>query len=46
MFALNQSDDRNTRDHEKYVVQHATTTRLPDSALPHLQRALNIDAKK
>ena len=46
MFPLNQSDDKNTREHEKYLVQHATTSRLLDSALPQLQRALNIDAKK
>ena len=46
MFPLNQSDDKNTREREKYLVQHATTSRLLDSALPQLQRALNIDAKK
>ena len=46
MFPLKQSDDKNTREREKYLVQHATTSRLLDSTLPQLQRALNIDAKK
>ena len=46
MFPLNPSDDKNTREREKYLVQHATTSRLRDSTLPQLQRALNTDDKK
>ena len=30
-----------TRDHDKYFVQHATTARLANSAIPYMQRLLN-----
>ena len=41
MFPLNPStvDTRNT---EKFYVQHATTSRLADSAIPYMQRLLNL----
>ena len=41
MFPLNQNYDKNTREREKYVVQHARTSRLKDSAIPQMQRMLN-----
>ena len=41
MFPLNQNYDKNTREREKYVVQHARTSRLRDSAMPQMQRMLN-----
>ena len=46
LFPLNPADDKNTRDHETYHVVHATTGRLLDSAVPQMQRALNMDARK
>ena len=41
MFPLNPSTV-DTRNHEKYFVQPATTNRLRDSATPYMQRLLNI----
>ena len=41
MFPLNPSTV-DTRNHEKYFVQPATTNRLRDSAIPYMQRLLNI----
>ena len=47
MFPLNPSTQQdNLRFPEKYMVQHATTGRLLDSAIPQMQRALNVDAAK
>ena len=40
MIPLNQNYT-NTREREKYVVQHARTSRLKDSAIPQMQRMLN-----
>ena len=40
MFPLNQTEV-NTRQPEKYFVQHASTNRLRDSAIPFMQRLLN-----
>ena len=44
MFPLNDCNQLENRHREKYYVQHATTGRLRDSALPQMQRALNLDA--
>ena len=45
MFPLNESNKQeDLRFKEKYIVQHASTGRLYDSALPQMQRALNLDA--
>ena len=41
MFPLNPSSVE-TRNLEKYHVQHATTSRLADSAIPYMQRLLNL----
>ena len=47
MFPLNPNTQQdNLRFTEKYMVQHATTGRLLDSAIPQMQRALNVDAAK
>ena len=47
MFPLNPNTQQdNLRFPEKYMVQHATTGRLLDSAIPQMQRALNVDAAK
>ena len=46
LFPLHIADDKNTRDHETYHVVHATTGRLLSSAVPQMQRALNLDARK
>ena len=47
MFPLNPNTKQdNLRFTEKYMVQHATTGRLLDSAIPQIQRALNVDAAK
>ena len=40
MFPLNPNHS-NTRAHEKFFVQHASTDRLRDSAIPYMQRLLN-----
>ena len=45
MFPLNDCNLLENRHREKYYVQHATTGRLRDSALPQMQRALNLDAE-
>ena len=44
MFPLNTSDHLmagSMRHHEKFLVQHANTDRLANSAIPYLQRVLN-----
>ena len=46
MFPLNTPESHDTRDREVFYVQHARTSRLRDSALPQLQRALNADLNK
>ena len=43
MFPLNIESEHNLRNQEKYFVQPARTDRLLHSALPQLQRALNLD---
>ena len=43
MGPLNTGEDKNTRDMGKYWVQHAQKSRLRDSAIPQMQRALNLD---
>ena len=40
MFPLNPNHS-NTRAHEKFLVQHASTDRLKYSAIPYMQRLLN-----
>ena len=42
MFPLN----ANPMSKEKYVVQFASTSRLKDSSIPQMQRALNADTRK
>ena len=44
MFPLNPSKV-NTRHHEEYLVQHARTSRLRHSAIPHMQRLLNSNTR-
>ena len=45
MFPLNPAQGQdNLRHTEKYFVEHAATGRLKDSAIPQMQRALNMDA--
>ena len=46
MFPLNSNLDQQLRVNQKYHVQFASTSRLRDSAIPQLQRALNQDALK
>ena len=46
MFPVNSNLDQNLRVTQKYKVQFASTSRLRDSAIPQLQRALNQDALK
>ena len=46
MFPLNTAEDCNTRNREVYYVQPARTNRLRDSAIPQLQRALNLDLNR
>ena len=46
MFPLNADEDCNTRNREVFYVQPARTNRLRDSAIPQLQRALNLDLKR
>ena len=41
MFPLNPSSV-DTRHHEKYFVQPASTSRLADSAIPYMQRLINV----
>ena len=40
MFPLNSNIDQNLRVNQKYKVQFASTSRVRDSAIPQLQRAL------
>ena len=44
MFPTNKQNVYNVRNPEKFKVQHAKTSRLRDSTIPQLQRALNLDA--
>ena len=45
MFPLNPAQGQdNLRHTEKYFVEHTATGRLKDSAIPQMQRALNMDA--
>lgn len=46
MFPMNPEPIHLTRFHEKYRVQPARTSRLKNSAIPQLQRALNADYLK
>ena len=46
MFPLNSESSYNFRTKEKYVVQKAKTDRLMYSAIPQLQRILNLDHQK
>ena len=46
MFPLKHKYDYKIRETEIYQVQHASTTRLMNSAIPQMQRALNRDAMK
>jgi hypothetical protein len=46
MFPLNNNPDHDIRTRQKYHVQFASTSRLKNSAIPQLQRALNKDALK
>ena len=46
MFPLNSESKYNFRTKEKYVVQKAKTDRLMNSAIPQLQRVLNLDHAK
>ena len=42
MFPLRQKiHEMETRDEEKYEVQHANTERLKNSAIPYMQRLMN-----
>ena len=41
MFPLNMAKDHNTRAREIFYVQPAKTSRLKNSAIPQMQRALN-----
>ena len=45
MFPLNVDHEVETREAEKYKVKFARTSRLFDSAIPQMQRALNVDAR-
>ena len=45
MFSLNNNDAIDVRHTDKFQVQFAKGSRLLDSAIPQLQRALNDDAK-
>ena len=44
MFPLNPSEGQEVRNREIFQVQHAKGSRLFDSSVPQLQRALNQDA--
>ena len=46
MFPLNETNTHNTRDMDKYQVDFTHRARLMNSAIPQLQRALNMDAKQ
>ena len=45
LFPLN-SKKNHTRNHEKYFVTNAKTSRLAKSAVPYLQRLLNLESMK
>ena len=46
MFPVNTNETQdNLRSMEKYKVQFARKSRLRDSSIPSLQRALNADAR-
>ena len=45
MFPLNPQNPQNLRDPDKYQVKFAHSSRLLNSTIPQLQRALNKDAK-
>ena len=46
MFPLNSSgENKGTRFHEKFIVQHCNTERLAKSAIPYLQNLLNMHFK-
>ena len=46
MFPVKTTHDYATRNPEKFIVQRARTSRLRNSSVPQLQRALNHDFKK
>ena len=46
MFPLNTNNMVDVRQREKYHVQYAKGSRLLNSSIPQLQRALNDDAMK
>ena len=46
MFPFNTPNVLTNRDRECFYVQHASTSRLRDSTIPQLQRALNLDLKR
>ena len=43
MFPLNNKNDHNVRTNQKYQIKFASTTRLRDSAIPQMQRLLNMN---
>ena len=45
MFPLKVDQQADTRQPEKFKVNFARTSRLLDSAIPQMQRALNVDAR-
>ena len=45
MFPLNPTGNIETRNHERFYVQHCNTDRLAKSAIPYLQRLLNLHYK-
>ena len=46
MFPINSVYVLTNREREFFYVQHASTSRLRDSTIPQLQRALNLDLKR
>ena len=46
MFPLNDAENLNTRFREKFKVTKANTERLKNSAIPFMQRLLNVEAPK
>ena len=45
MFPLNPTSNIETRNHERFYVQHCNTARLEKSAIPYLQKLLNLHYK-
>ena len=45
MFPINTENSHYLRNPDKYLVQHAKTSRLMNSSIPQLQRLLNYDAQ-